>query len=143
MVSETKLIVRYAETDQMGIVHHSVYPVWFEAGRTDFIKLAAISYSQIEEKGLLLPLLSLKVNYSGYALYEDEIVVKTSMHMFTGTRITFLYRVEKQGRIITEGTTGHVWTNASLKPVNLKKKSADLHDALYKLYDKEYGEVSR
>lgn len=54
MVSKTKLIVRYQETDQMGIVHHSVYPVWFECGRTDFIKKAGITYSQMEKEGIKL-----------------------------------------------------------------------------------------
>jgi len=72
LTSETRLVVRYAETDQMGIVHHSNYPVWFEAGRTDFIKGIGLPYSKIEEKGILLPLIELKCCYRGAARYEDE-----------------------------------------------------------------------
>lgn len=54
-MSKTELIVRYAETDQMGIVHHSVYPIWFEAGRTDYMEKEGYPYSRIEEEGLMLP----------------------------------------------------------------------------------------
>jgi acyl-CoA thioester hydrolase len=56
METKTTLTVRYAETDQMGIVHHSNYAIWFEMGRTDFIKQFSVSYSNIEERGVLIPL---------------------------------------------------------------------------------------
>jgi len=127
-VSETKLVVRYAETDQMGIVHHSNYPIWFEAGRTDFIKKAGLPYSKIEESGFLLPLLKLQCNYKGFAKYEDEIVVKTSIKELTYTRVTFYYEVYKNGNQnpITLGETMHAWTNKDLKPLNLNKHNPEL-----------------
>ena len=55
MISQSKIVVRYQETDQMGIAHHSVYPVWFEVARTDFIKKLGVSYSEIEKMGLCFP----------------------------------------------------------------------------------------
>jgi len=61
-ISETEIIVRYAETDRMGIVHHSNYPIWFEAARTDFIKNLGMSYSKIEERGFMLPLIGTYIN---------------------------------------------------------------------------------
>ena len=76
------LIVRYAETDRMGIVHHSNYPVWFEAGRTEYIKQNGISYSEIEKEGILLPLLELKCRFINSSTYEDRIVVRTSVRAF-------------------------------------------------------------
>ena len=79
MTTETNLIVRYAETDQMGIVHHSNYPIWFEAARTDYIKKIGLPYSKIEERGLLLPLIELNCKYKGAARYEDEVVIKTKL----------------------------------------------------------------
>ena len=63
MKCESKIVARYAETDQMGIVHHSVYPIWFEVGRTDFIKLTGMSYTELEESGVMLPLASLECKY--------------------------------------------------------------------------------
>ena len=58
MSSATKLVVRYQETDQKGIVHHSVYPVWFECGRTDYIRMQECQYGQMEKDGVRLPLLA-------------------------------------------------------------------------------------
>ena len=63
MISQSKITVRYAETDKMGIVHHSNYPVWFEIARTDFIKALGVPYSVLEEKGLMLPLIGLSCRY--------------------------------------------------------------------------------
>lgn len=132
MTSETKLIVRYQETDQMGIVHHSVYPIWFECGRTDLIKYAGMSYSQMEGAGVVLPLIGLKCRYLYSAHYEDEILIKTGVLNMTPTRITFHYTVFKKGFIkkIASGETEHVWTNDRLKPINMKKYSPDIYRLL-------------
>jgi len=132
LVSETQLIVRYAETDQMGIVHHSNYPVWFEAGRTDFIRKLGMPYSAIEEEGILLPLIRLECNYKGFAKYEDEITVKTSIKKITYTRIIFYYEIYKNNeeKPITTGETEHAWTTRNMKPLNLKKHSSHIYDLL-------------
>ncbi len=115
-ISQTSFIVRYAETDQMGVVHHSNYAVWFEAGRTDFIRKMGLPYSKIEENGAMLPLL----------------IVKTSIKDCTGTRLLFHYEVFKAGsdKPITEGETMHCWTDSSLKPVNIKKFRPEIFDMI-------------
>lgn len=130
--SETHFTVRYAETDQMGIVHHSNYPIWFEAGRTDFIKKAGLPYSKMEEMGFLLPLIELQCIYKGAARYEDEIIVKTSLKNMSNTRVTFYYEVYKNNEpnIITTGETLHVWTDKSLKPLNIKKQSPQIYQLI-------------
>jgi acyl-CoA thioester hydrolase len=128
-VSETHITVRYAETDQMGIVHHSNYPIWYEAGRTDYIRKLGMPYSKIEESGLLLPLLELKCCYKGAARYEDEITVRTSLKDTTFTRVVFHYEVFRNGNpdIITMGETMHVWTNREMKPLNIKKAAPHIY----------------
>lgn len=133
-VSETKFIVRYAETDQMGVVHHSNYPIWFEAGRTDFIKKMGIPYSKIEETGYMLPLLELKCCYKQPAKYEDEIIVKASLKAISFSRVTFYYEVFKNDSIqaIASGETMHAWTDKQLKPVNIKKHAPELFEVLSK-----------
>ncbi len=131
---DTRLIVRYAETDRMGIVHHSNYPVWFEAGRTEFIKKWGYTYSDIEEKGLMLPLLELKAKYISPAIYEDIIVVRTSVKDFSKTKLIFYYEVYKEENLnkpITTGETMHVWTNTNLKPINLSKVDPELYNTIY------------
>ncbi|MCX7746283.1 MAG: acyl-CoA thioesterase [Clostridia bacterium] len=135
ITSETKLTVRYAETDQMGIVHHSNYPIWYEAARTDFIKSIGMPYSKIEEKGALLPLIELKCSYLSSAKYEDELLIKTSVKEFTYTRLTFYYEVYKmnQNELINRGETAHVWTTKELKPVNIKKYMPEIYELLKKI----------
>jgi acyl-CoA thioester hydrolase len=133
-ISQTGLTVRYAETDQMGIVHHSNYPIWFEAGRTVFIRQMGIPYSRIEENGAMLPLLELKCIFKGSAKYEDEIIVKTYIKEYTGTRLLFHYDVYIAGdeKVITEGETLHVWTNTNLKPVNIRKYRPEISELIEK-----------
>lgn len=79
--------VRYAETDQMGIVHHSNYPIWFEIGRTDHLRQLGRTYASLEEEGLLLPLVNLNCKYLAPAKYGDEIEVKTRIKKLTCVRI--------------------------------------------------------
>jgi acyl-CoA thioester hydrolase len=123
MQTETNLIVRYAETDQMGIVHHSNYPIWFEIGRTAFLKQLGLSYSSIEAKGIMLPLYEINCKYKSPAKYEDEISVITSLESITRTRIIFSYQVKNvlSDAVIATGQTMHAWTNTSLRPINAEK----------------------
>lgn len=127
------LTVRYAETDRMGIVHHSNYPVWFEVGRTEFIKQNGIAYSSIESKGIMLPLIELKCRFISSSTYEDKIIVRTRIKDYTKTRLTFYYEVFKEQDMINPITTGetmHVWTNTDLKPINLQKNNKELYDII-------------
>ncbi len=116
----------------MGIVHHSNYPIWFEAGRTEYIKSLGLSYSQIEEMGLLLPVTELKCNYKSSARYEDTVVVRTSVKSMSVVRISFYYEIFIKGDpdLIASGETLHAWTDKDLKPVNLKKFNTEIYELL-------------
>jgi len=131
---ETEIIVRYAETDQMGIAHHSNYAIWFEAARTEFIKSLGISYSKIEELGLILPLRSLYCEYRKPARYEDRIIIETKFKEFNGIRLSFSYNVINKGNgdLLATGVTEHVWTDKSLVPCILKKKNKEIYDLIQK-----------
>ncbi|AEV68820.1 acyl-CoA thioesterase [Acetivibrio clariflavus] len=133
--SKTEIVVRYAETDQMGIAHHSNYPIWYEAARTDFIKGAGISYSEIEKRGCMLPLLELKSCYKKPARYEDELFIITKIKDLSSTRITFYYEVydKKENTLLNYGETMHVWTDKNLRPVNMKKYAPDIYNFMLKL----------
>ena len=131
MKSETKLIARYAETDQMGIIHHSVYPVWFEAARTDFIKSFGLSYSELEQQGVMLPLSGLCCHYHRPGHYEDEITVVTAIEKLTAATLTLRYEVFNQhGELLCDGTTTHGWTDLSLKPISLRHRLPHLFAAM-------------
>lgn len=138
MKSETKLIARYAETDQMGIIHHSVYPIWFEAARTDFIKRFGLSYSELEQKGIMLPLSGLACHYYKPGHYEDEITVVTTIEKLTAATLTLRYRVYNQcEELLCDGTTTHGWTDLTLKPVNLRHRMPELFAAMRRAAQEE------
>lgn len=126
--SETRLTVRYAETDMMGIVHHSRYYPWFEQARTDFIKKSGISYTQMEKMGVLLPLTETQCKYHYGLKYEDEVLVTCKIDRLTVARIEFSYEVYKlpEMKKMSEGKTKHGFINNEFKPINLKKLYPEL-----------------
>lgn len=134
-ISETKITVRYAETDQMGIVHHSNYLIWFEAGRTDFIKGSNISYSEMEQKGVLIPLAESNCKYIVGAKYEDELIIKTWVKELTPVKVEFNYSVirEKDEKEIAKGSTLHVFVSKEFKIINLKKSNPEIFEKLKSL----------
>ncbi len=134
-ISETKIIVRYAETDQMGIVHHSNYLIWFEAGRTDFIKESQISYSEMEKEGVLIPLAESNCKYIFGAKYEDELIIKTWVQELTPVKVEFNYSVirEMDKKEIAKGSTLHVFVSKDFKIINLKKSKPSIFEKLQSL----------
>ena len=133
MHSRTKLTVRYAETDKMGIVHHSVYPVWYEIGRSDYVKMFGMTYSQIEQAGVMMPLTNLNCHFTFPAKYEDNIIVRTKVIMLSAARITFTYTVKRINEDNTEtelgyGVTEHGFIDKdTFKPCNVKKRLPELY----------------
>ena len=132
MQTETTFTARYAETDQMGIVHHSNYTVWFEAGRTDFLKKAGTSNTSIEGNGVLLPLYGMNCQYKSPARYEDEIMVVTRLKKVSRVRLCFSYQVLNAAnhKRLATGETMHAWTDKSLKPVDAEKAVPDAYSML-------------
>ncbi len=142
MAVDTKFPVRYAETDQMGVVHHSVYPVWFECGRTEFIKHYGIPYDELERQGLMLPLIKLSVSYKYPLRYGQTVVVRTSLAQATKIRLLIAYHVYIEGsdRLCALGFTEHAWTDTSLRPVNIAKYKPDIFDILKPMYLEATGD---
>ena len=128
-ISKTELTVRYAETDQMGIVHHSVYPIWYEAGRTDYIKMFGISYTEMEAAGVMMPLINLTCHYGIPAKYEDVVVVETRATKLSAAKMVLYYEVKRKsdGVLLGSGTTEHGFVDSNtFKPINVKKKIPEL-----------------
>lgn len=136
MHAKTYITVRYAETDRMGIAHHSNYPVWYEVGRTDYIKMFGISYSEMEQAGIMIPLLNLNCHFGKPALYEDKLIIRTWCIMMTAARIVFSYSVKKIEDDGSEtelgyGTTEHGFVDSkTFKPCSIKKRMPDLYDKI-------------
>ena len=133
MKCEVTITARYAETDQMGIIHHSVYPVWFEVGRTEFIKMAGITYTQLEKDGVMLPLSELTCRYLRPVHYEERVQLEVTIDKVSFAKIVFRYRVLLDGSLMAEGTTTHGFVSSqTFRPVNIKKLMPDFYETLTK-----------
>lgn len=129
MRCESEIVARYAETDQMGIVHHSVYPIWFEVGRTDFIKLTGMTYSELEESGVMLPLASLECKYILPIKYEDKVIIETTVVSVKAAKIEFHYRVLRGNEVCAEGGTVHAFVDSkTFRPINMRKVNQSLYE---------------
>ena len=129
---ETKFVARYSETDQMGIIHHSNYAIWFEAGRTEFFTKLGISIGKIEEQGVLLPLYEMNCKFKSPARYEDEIIVKTKVESIAKVRVIFSYQVVNASneKILATGKTMHAWTDRYLKLINAEASIPNVYSLL-------------
>lgn len=133
MISISKVNVRYAETDQMGIVHHSVYAVWYELARTDFCKKAGMPYREMEEAGVMTPLTELHCNYRKPAFYDDNLIIKTRISKLTPARVEFSYEVYKEDdetSPINTGSTVHALVGKNMHPINLKKVHPEMYNIM-------------
>lgn len=128
MISTSEIIVRYQETDQMGIVHHSVYPIWYEVARTDFCGKMGLRYSKMEAMGIMTPIYEVHSHYKSPARYDDVLTVQTTVKRLTPYRIEFQYEIYKEDTLIHCGETVHVWVDSKeFKPLNLKKYFPDVY----------------
>lgn len=108
---DTRVRVRYAETDQMGVVYHANYLVWFEVGRVELIRQMGLDYSRLEqEEGCLIAVAEATARYKAPARYDDELVVQTRLAGVRGSVIRFAYRIVRvaDDLLLCEGATTHV-----------------------------------
>ena len=96
---------RYCECDPMGVVHHSVYPVWFEMGRTELLRSTGISYRELEETGVLLAVVRLEVRYKRPARYDDELQLETRIASVGRVKIEHEYRLTRGDEHLATATT--------------------------------------
>ncbi|HBK81804.1 MAG TPA: acyl-CoA thioesterase [Nitrospinae bacterium] len=108
--------VRYAETDQMGVVHHAVYFVWFEHLRTEYFRDMGFPYGELEERGIFFPVIESGCRYLDGARYDEEVAVTGWLREPSGARVRIDYRVEQEGRNLAEGFTVHARTDAGGRP---------------------------
>lgn len=105
------LEVRYAETDQMGVVHHAEYVVWFEVARTHLCEKSGFHYADIEKLGYFLMVTGVHLSYRRAAHYGETAQVTCHIERMASRGITFAYEVTHQSELLVRGTTEHVWVN--------------------------------
>lgn len=134
--STTKLRVRYAETDQMGIVHHASYYVYFEAAREDFIEGSGMRYADMEDAGIMMPLVETHCRYYSGAKYADDLLIETELEELSPVKVALKYNVtrEMDGKVLAKGKTVQAFVEKeTFKVVNLQKKYPVIWEKLCKL----------
>ena len=116
---ETKIRVRYGDTDKMGYVYYGNYPLFYEQGRTELMRAIGMSYRQLEESGVMLPVQYMETEYLKPAFYDDLLTVKTMVREMPTARITFHYEIyNDKGELLNRGRTDLVFVNAgTMKPI--------------------------
>lgn len=120
--------VRYAETDQMGVVYHGNYAQYFEMGRVEWLRNQGVSYKELEESGVMLPVVSLSMNYKKPAYYDDELTVVTKLKFLGGVKIEFDYEIINQnGDLLTTANSILVFVDmATKRPISVPKNLENL-----------------
>ena len=123
--NESRLRVRYAETDQMGVVYHSNHFVWFEIGRVELLRQLGFSYREMEQDdGCFIAVVDARCRYRAPAHYDDEIIVRTHLKNVRDSVIHFGYELVRvgDGMLLAEGETTHIVTDAQMKMAALPEK---------------------
>lgn len=137
MIGESRIPVRYAETDRMGVVYHANYLLYFEVARTEFLEKLGYPYSRLEDEGLMSPVLDVQLSYGASLTYGDVAVVRTRVVKVTPVKTTYAYEVYKEGQVpgvdkpCCTGRSVHCLVRSGdFKPVSQKREAP----ALYELY---------
>ncbi len=116
--------MRYAETDQMSVVYHSNYIIWFEVGRVELLRQLGFSYLEMEQDGLNLPVVEVRCRYKSPARYDDEIIIRTHLSQMRTSLLRFHYEVIRKadGKLLAEGESAHVVVGRDMKRTHLTGK---------------------
>jgi acyl-CoA thioester hydrolase len=125
VINETRLRVRYAETDQMGIVYHSNHFIWFEVGRVELLRQLGFTYKEMErEDGCHIAVVDARCRYKAPARYDEEIIVRTHLKNIRESLIHFGYELlrAEDGALLAEGETTHIVIDREMKIISMPQK---------------------
>jgi acyl-CoA thioester hydrolase len=133
--------VRYLECDRMGVVYHPQYLNWFEIGRTEWIRARGLTYRELEESGLYLPVIDANIHYKQPARYDDIVLIGTRVAEVNRLQIVFESEIRRkpenrddipfnEAELLASGNTRHVWLNAKWKPVRIDREYPELYKML-------------
>ena len=128
LTSASRVRVRYAETDTMGVVYYANYFVWFEVGRTEWLRATGWSYREMEREGTSLPVIEAGCEYRRAARYDDELEIRTRATLLTPVRIRFDYEVWRAGdeSAVAAGHTVHAAVDAGGRPCRLPPRVREM-----------------
>jgi acyl-CoA thioester hydrolase len=123
--AESRVRVRYAETDQMGVVYHSNHFIWFEIGRVELLRQLGFSYRDMEQKdGCFIAVVDARCRYKAPVRYDDEVIIRTQLKNVRESVIHFSYELfrAEDSLLLAEGETTHIVTDAQMKTTALPEK---------------------
>ncbi len=132
VVSESRIRVRYAETDQMGVVYHSNYFIWFEVGRVELMRQLGFTYKEMEqEDGCFIAVVDARCRYKSPARYDDEVVIRTHLKNVRESLIHFGYEAVRASdcTLLAEGETTHIVIGADMMRRNIPEKYMGVFNA--------------
>jgi acyl-CoA thioester hydrolase len=116
--TETKIRVRYGETDRMGYLYYGHYAMYFEVGRTEMMRSLGMTYKSMEDEGIILPVRSMTINFRHPAHYDDLLTVKTCLKSFPEVKLDFHYEIlNEEGLVHCNGNTVLVFVDAATKKI--------------------------
>ena len=123
-IVEAPVRVRYAETDQMGVVYHSNYIIWFEVGRVELLRSLGYTYREMEQDGLHLPVVEVRCRYKQLARYDDALVVRSRISNLRSSLIRFGYEVVRleDGAVLAEGESTHLVVGSDMQKTSFPEK---------------------
>lgn len=122
--------VQYYETDKMGIVHHSNYIKWFEEARIFYMQEMGFLYKEMENKGVMIPVLGITALYKSGAAYGDRVGIKTRVNKITAVKLEFGYEIYdmETGETRVTGTSSHCFVNEDFRPCSIKKRFPEFYE---------------
>ncbi|MDF2801321.1 MAG: acyl-CoA thioester hydrolase [Anaerocolumna sp.] len=122
----------YYETDQMAIIHHSNYVRWFEEARINFLDQIDLNYSKLEEMGIMIPVLSVSLDYKSSVRFNETVLITSTIELFNGVKMTIKYKIidETTGELRTTGESKHCFVDKCFRPVHMKRDYKNIYDKL-------------
>lgn len=136
-LSETKIKVRYSETDQMGVVYHANYLIWLELGRTTLVEDLGFNYAEMEKDGVVSPVVDVALSYKKPARYGDTVTIYTWVEDYDGLRTTYGYKIQNEaGDLCLTGKTVHICVRKdNFRPIKFRK--------VYPEWDAAYNQAKK
>lgn len=126
---------QYYETDQMAIIHHSNYIRWMEEARIDFMSQCGVPYKELEEMGIIIPVLSVSCQYRNMVHFDDCVTIKVKVVKYSGIKmdLEYVFTNTETGELTTTGTSSHCFLNREYRPMSLKKDFPKIDERFRKM----------
>ncbi len=129
--------INYYETDQMQVVHHSNYARFLEEARLDLMDKAGLPYDLMEEKGIIIPVLTLNSEFIDAVHFGDTIQIYPHLIKLSPVRFSLKYEIKRDDKVVNKSETSHAFVDENFRPMNMKKKFPDLYEKMEALVEKE------